>query len=985
MLGPLTRSPEILGVLVFYSAFGIFKCMRRLIGGATLLLGLLTQPYPVHAAISNPQSPAGTLRGIDPRTISSGLFLSLAADGYYGGILHPPSPHADGTAPAKGTPPPILDARVGDNIQLGTDPNALLPGQRSQAEPHAWRAAAFPELIVATFQEGRYAAGGGSLDCGYAISNDGGIKWTRALIPRLTSSSGGAYLRATDPVAAVDLYRNIYLCTLAARQSAFSDGGVVVVSRSIDGGLNFGTPSVIATGSTTHSLDKNWMAVNDYPTAPNANRLVVTYTDIYPSGNSYYYDLLASVSDDLGVNWSTPTLIKPRNSLVNQVTQPFFLPSGALIVPYITNYGNGTFRIECQRSADGGRTFPNTPSVIVSSVREWADPVLRSGTFVITAWVARETGAAFVTYTGLDNNLTPRVFVTKSTDGGSSWSPPIVASDNPNGVSVLNPAVAATPDGQRVTVTYYDKRNATDGTNYLDLYSNTSFDGGASWQPGLRLTEYSSDVRVAPFTSQGYMLGDYQGLVPPFNSNQPAIAITVDTRNGDGDPYAIRYALAPAVIYDGWSIAHFSGAEIADSSISGLTADPDGDGICNAAEYYYTKNPRRPDYSSLFSCRTYTAAPPAPSGSTGVTASIGFNHRQNFGFIPIQRWECSPDGTTWTPANSLLDIINPVTPLPNDPESLIKVFELPANGTFYFREVFSPDATFASIFSGEVLLFRSNSRLVNLSSRGQVKIGDSRLIVGFVINSASKSVLVRGIGPSLANFGVTSPLVNPQLDLNSSGSPAFATVHNDDWSQNPGVTAALFSRLGAFALPAGSLDSAIVQNLDAQPYTAILSGVNNGTGIGIIEAYDADTSPGAPNGPRLSNLSARGEVGARDNLLIGGFVISGVQPHRVLIRAVGPTLAQYGLAGSALPDPVLTLFLQIQSGAQSIATNDDWQLSGNPLATAWAATSTGAFALSTGSLDSALLLTLAPGIYTAQVSGYNGTTGIALVEIYDAD
>ncbi len=959
--------------------------MMRVFPRALLVAGLLLPGAIVHGASNTVSQPPGALRGVDPRTLSSGLFFSLAADGYYGGLGPARKPLAlvpIAARIAKGTPAPILDDRVGENTLLSPDPAALPSAQRGQAEPHAWRSAANPELVVATFQEGRFANGGGSLDCGYAVSTDGCISWSRALIPNLTTSSGGTYLRATDPVAAVDLDGNIFLNTLAARQDSFTDGGVVVVSRSTDGGRTFSFPIPVATGTSVHELDKNWMAVNDYAGTPNANRLVVTYTDIYISGNAYVYDLYASVSDDRGLTWSTPTRIRPHNTLVNQATQPFFLPDGTLIVPYITAYGNSSFRIECVRSTDGGRTFPASASVVVPSVIEWIDPVLRHGSFLITAWVARQTGAAFVTYVGLDSSIHPRTFVVKSTDNGATWSAPVAASDDHGSISVVNSAVATTPDGQSVTVTYYDKRNAPDLANYVDLYSNTSFDGGATWQPGLRLTEYSSDVRVAPLTSQGYMLGDYQGLVPPFNANQPAVAITVDTRSGNPDPLAVRYTLSASPGYDPWRIARFSGAEMADPTKSGLLADPDGDGICNVAEYFHQTNPRRPDYGSLYSYSIVINGPLGTSifpSATGVVAMVGYKYRLVFGLNLAESWESSTDGVTWTQA--------PHNTGPNDfPQAINNTaliqFDMPVSGPFLLREVFATDTSYTTKFTGEVISLRSDARLVNLSSRAQVGTGDNVLIAGFVTTGGAKSILVRGIGPTLATLGVSGALANPQLDLSGSGTSSFVPVHNDDWGQaGGGASASLFARLGAFALPTGSLDAALVQSLVAGPYTAVLSGVGGGTGIGLAEIYDADATPGAPAGPRLANVSARGQVGTGDNVLIGGFVISGTLPRRVLIRAVGPGLAPYGLDASALNDPMLTVYRQTPTGAQFVASNDDWGVSANY---ALPDSQLGAFALMAGSLDSALLLTLPPGVYSAQVSGVGGTTGLALVEIYDA-
>ena len=275
-----------------------------------------------------------------------------------------------------------------------------------------------------------------------------------------------------------------------------------------------------------------------------------------------------------------------------------------------------------------------------------------------------------------------------------------------------------------------------------------------------------------------------------------------------------------------------------------------------------------------------------------------------------------------------------------------------------------------------VATIMTDARPINLSTRGQVKTGASQLIVGFVI-SGNKSILVRAAGPALTVLGINSALADPRLRLEAQASDIALT--NDNWQQG-NASAALFARLGAFPFAAGSLDAALVQPLGAQAYTAIVSGANNSSGVALVEAYDADPAPGATANPRLLNLSTRGEVGVGENALVAGFVLSGTQPRRVLIRAIGPGLASFGLTG-VLGDPILTLF---RSGTP-IATNDDWEISRSSAAIAVTAQRVGAFPLGAGSLDAALLITLAPGAYTAVITGADGTTGIALVEVYDAD
>lgn len=933
---------------------------------AAAMIVLLASPAAAFASLAPSRELPAPLRSVDPRTLSSGLYLSLASDGHFGGLTASPAALALAAASNKGLPPAVLDARVGDNLHVGSDPVALPSTQRSQAEPHLWRSAANPEFLVATFQEGRFAAGGGALDCGYGLSTDGGLTWTRALIPKLTTSSGGTYVRATDPVAAVDLNGNIFLLTLAARQTSFDDGGVVALSRSTDAGASFSNPIVVAAGSATNSLDKEWLAVNDYPGTPHVNRLVATWTAISSTSS---YDLFASVSDDAGTTWSTPVQFKTKDNNVDQATQPVFLPDGSLLIPYITALTNSGFRIECKRSTDGGVTFPANATVVVPTVSLWNDPSLRSGTFIITAWVARQSGAVFITYVGLAAANQPRVFVTKSTDNGASWSTPVVASDNPAGGSVVNAAITCTPDGQRVTVTYYDKRqNAAGADDLVDLYTNFSFDGGATWSaPGTRLTEYSTRFRLAPLTADGYMLGDYQAIVPPYAADQPAVAVTIDTRDGDPDPYTIRYALEKQVTFDAWRFARFNRAEIATSATSAATADPDGDGSPNLCEYVFGTNPRLAASGTAYSLTVHS-----------LDAAVYHPFR---GSDVALTWETSTDLSTW----SAIDFSSRLEDMPTIGEVPFRLvggtFQFATSSARFLREVFTQGAIG---LTGEILPLHSDARLVNVSTRGQVKTGESQLIVGFVTAGGAKSMLVRGVGPTLGPLGVANPLPNPQLDLQAPGSPPFAKIHNDDWGQSA-ATSALFARLGAAALGVNSLDAAVLASLAPRPYSATLSDTAGRTGLALVEAYDADASPGDPAAPALVNLSSRGEVGTGENVLIGGFVIAGTQPKRVLVRAVGPTLADQGVV-NVLADPVLTLYRAAGGAQQVIATNDDWQLAPNSAALSGTASAVGAFALRSGtSRDAALLLTLTPGVYSAQIAGVGATSGVALIEIYDAD
>jgi YVTN family beta-propeller protein len=284
----------------------------------------------------------------------------------------------------------------------------------------------------------------------------------------------------------------------------------------------------------------------------------------------------------------------------------------------------------------------------------------------------------------------------------------------------------------------------------------------------------------------------------------------------------------------------------------------------------------------------------------------------------------------------------------------------------------------------------SPGRISNLSSRAFVGNADDVLISGFVVRGTGLTRLIlRGAGPALANIGVAGTLPNPELSLYDGASPANLITDDVGWQNPTGVpigpwaglanlldaTAADFAQVGAFAFASGSNDSAIEIALPAGDYTSQLSSAvtSQSTGVALAEIYDADTgTPGAD----LVNISSRALVGTGGNILIDGFVIAGSTSQTVLIRASGPALGSFGVTG-LLPDPQLDLF---DGASQMIASNAGW--GGNPQIATAAAISGGFQWSEPSSSDSAMLLTLPPGKYTAQVSDQSGDTGIALAEIY---
>lgn len=285
----------------------------------------------------------------------------------------------------------------------------------------------------------------------------------------------------------------------------------------------------------------------------------------------------------------------------------------------------------------------------------------------------------------------------------------------------------------------------------------------------------------------------------------------------------------------------------------------------------------------------------------------------------------------------------------------------------------------STTYSGASDTVVATERLSNISTRAAVGTGANVAIAGFVISGTeSKPVLIRAIGPTLASaFGLTTAVTAPKLDLYNGANAIIAS--NTGWANasNTSAIVAATTQAGAFQLGATSADSVIFTTLAPGNYTAIVSSANGGQGVALVEVYDL-SAPEA--GQKLFNISTRANAGTGVNTLIAGFVVNGVAPKRVLIRAVGPGLTQLGLTG-VISQP--QLLIVNPNTNQLIAQNTGWGTSPDASAIATAAAQAGAFPLVAGSGDSALLISLAPGSYSAQVVGVGGTTGIAIVEVYE--
>ncbi len=225
--------------------------------------------------------------------------------------------------------------------------------------------------------------------------------------------------------------------------------------------------------------------------------------------------------------------------------------------------------------------------------------------------------------------------------------------------------------------------------------------------------------------------------------------------------------------------------------------------------------------------------------------------------------------------------------------------------------------------------------LGNISTRSFVQTGDNVMIGGFIVQgSGTKRVIIRAIGPELGQFGVPDPLQDPTLELHDGNGNLIAS--NDNWQTT--IIGGIITQdqvqdiINSGRAPGDPRESAIIGDLPAGNYTAIVRGVNSTTGVALVEVYDLATGTSSI----LFNISTRASVQTGDNVMIGGFIVQGSGTKRVIIRAIGPELGQFGV-----PDPLQDPTLELHDGV------------------------------------------LSAGNYTAIVRGVNATTGVALVEVYD--
>ena len=359
---------------------------------------------------------------------------------------------------------------------------------------------------------------------------------------------------------------------------------------------------------------------------------------------------------------------------------------------------------------------------------------------------------------------------------------------------------------------------------------------------------------------------------------------------------------------------------------------------------------------------TTSGSPGLPSGiwdsgirSQGATFTRTFNATGTFPYY------CTPHGGCCNMVGTVVVVAETPTPTPRPTATATP--RPTATGTP--RPTATPGPT---------------ARLDNISTRSFVQTDDNVMIGGFIVQGTEpKTVIIRAIGPELTQFGVPNVLLNPTLELHNATGALIAS--NDNWQTTIIGGIIMHSQvqqiINSGHAPMDPRESAIFASLPAGNFTAIVRGVNNTRGVALVEVYDL--SPETDS--KLHNISTRSFVQTNDNVMIGGFIVAGNRPKRVIIRAIGPELSQFGVP-NVLADPILELH---RGNGALIASNNNWQTTiiGGIIMQDQVQQILNSGHAPTDPMESAIIANLPAGNYTAIVRGVSNTTGVALVEVYD--
>ncbi|MFL6260223.1 MAG: sialidase family protein [Thermoanaerobaculia bacterium] len=386
-------------------------------------------------------------------------------------------------------------------VRVSGDILAPIPGRaqpETETEPFFAIDPESPKHLLASYQEDRFEDGG-CRDLTAAVSFDGGATWQESLLPNLTLAAGGPYQRTSDPWVAFGPGDRAYFASLGFDETTPRNG--VYISASEDGGRTWGDPVAVHSG-TQNFDDKEAIIVDTRDDSPYKGRLYVAWDSISPAQQQ---PVLLTYSEDGGHSFAEGAILHIQGSSIGII--PLVGPEGIVHAVWL-NYLGRQASMLAAHSTDGGRTWSRP--VTISSVRASGVEGSRTGAGIPSAAIDGQTGALYVVWQ--DDRFTPgtdQAVLSRSTDGGQTWSAPLRVSDGPNDFANFTPAVAVTPEGW-VGVSYYSLRN-NPARVMVDQYLSVSKNGGQQFAKGQRLTATSWDLRFAA-AADGFFLGDYQGL-----------------------------------------------------------------------------------------------------------------------------------------------------------------------------------------------------------------------------------------------------------------------------------------------------------------------------------------------------------------------------------------------------------------------------------------------------------------------------------------
>jgi hypothetical protein len=401
-------------------------------------------------------------------------------------------------APAR-SPAPARFTRISRDL---LKPNGGRAQPETQAEPFL---AIDPERethLLAGYQESRFDDGGARA-LTFAVSRNGGRTWKEGLVPKLTRDSGGPFERASDPWVAIGPGGRAYYAALGFNETSLDNG--VFLSVSQNGGSTWGAPVTVHANSNTDFDDKESISVDNQPDSPFRGRVYVGWDTAI--GNGSQPARIAYSADGGGSFTPFRTLDNQGFSLgVVSVSGP-----GGVVHAVWTRFERNSATLMSARSEDGGDNW--SAPVAIAQIFAAGVEGLRTGDGLASVAVDRETGTLYVVWQ--DDRFSPgtdQVVLSRSSDGGGTWSSPLLVSDGPRDAPNFTPAVAVNGNGL-VGVSHYSLRNDPARRNFADEYLSISRDQGQSFEPGKRVSSVSWDLGSAAVTEGGLFLGDYQGLV----------------------------------------------------------------------------------------------------------------------------------------------------------------------------------------------------------------------------------------------------------------------------------------------------------------------------------------------------------------------------------------------------------------------------------------------------------------------------------------